>query len=159
MNGTTEVKDIDRVYLDTNILIEIFETRSTLGEKLASLLMTEPPINPQPFVVSELALTEWLVKPLQLKRNDLIQLYENWMITNSYLEVVPVIREILRDAAELRSRDGNLKLPDAIHLTTAVGTRCRYFLTNDKRIAGQFGVEILRLTEESVRRLTDARAR
>jgi predicted nucleic acid-binding protein len=109
----------------------------------------ESPERPH-LVTSELTFAELLVKPYKMKRYDLINAYDNWTISNLYIEVVPVVREVLRDAAYLRARDKSLKLPDAIHLTTAQGTKCRYFLTKDKRIKGQFGVEILFLSEENV---------
>lgn len=157
MSGTTELKVIDRIYLDTNVFIEAFEGRGSLSELVASLLTKTPDRQPQHLVTSELTLSELLVKPMELDRQDLVQIYDNWMISNTYLEVVPVVREVLHDAAQLRARDKALRLPDAIHLTTAVGTQCRYFLTNDKRIAGQFGVEILALTESNVERLLNAK--
>lgn len=146
----------DRVYIDTNVFIEAFEGRTRLSELLRSLLVAEADRQPQRLVTSELTLAELLVKPLEMKRNDWVQTYDNWTFTNPYLEVVPIVRRVLRDAAELRARDKGLRLPDAIHLTTAIGTQCKYFLTKDRRIAGQFGVEILHATEENVQSLLSA---
>lgn len=155
MNGTT---DAPRVCLDSNVFIEAFEGRGRLAELLRRLLRTlDNPSSASPrLVTSELTAAELLVKPLELDRQDLVQVYDNWTISNPYLEVIPVVRNILKDAARLRATDKALKLPDAIHLTTAIGTHCRYFLTNDTRIKGQFGVEILPLSEANVQMLLEA---
>lgn len=153
MSGTTKPKAADRIYLDTNVFIEAFEGRSALSQLVTSLLLETPNRYPQRLVTSELTMSELLIKPLEMQRHDLVQVYDNWTITNAFLEVVPVTRKVLRDAAELRSRDKTLKLPDAIHLTTAAGAGCRYFLTQDRRIKGQYGVEILALTEANVHSL------
>jgi predicted nucleic acid-binding protein len=153
MNGTTEDKVLDRIYLDTNVFVEAIEGRRPISSLTTELLLANSERQPQRLVTSELTLSELLVKPLEMQRDDLVQVYDNWAITNAYLEVVPVVRDVLRGAATLRSRDKSLKLPDAIHLTTACGTKCRYFLTGDKRISGQYGVEILLLTEDNLKKL------
>jgi predicted nucleic acid-binding protein len=155
MSGTTKPKTTDRIYLDTNVFIEAVEGRGALSQLVTSLLLQTPNRVPQRLMTSEFTLSELLVKPLEMRRDVLVQVYDNWTITNDYLEVVPVTREVLRGAAELRSRDKTLKLPDAIHLSTAAGMRCKYFLTQDRRIKGQYGVEILLLTETSARSLLD----
>ena len=148
MNG--KIDRLARVYLDTNVFFEAFEGRGPLSEKLAHFLVANENQQRQRLVTSELTLAELLVKPIEMQRHDLISTYDNWTISNPYLEVVPVSREVLGDAALRRARDKSLKLPDAIHLTTAIRAECHYFLTNDKRIKGQYGVEILELTLENI---------
>jgi uncharacterized protein len=148
MNG--KIDRLARVYLDTNVFIEAFEGRGPLSEKLADFLVANENRQRQRLVTSELTMAELLVKPIEMQRHDLISTYDNWTISNSYLEVIPVSREVLGDAALRRARDKSLKLPDAIHLTTAIKAECRYFLTSDKRIKGQYGVEILELTLENI---------
>jgi predicted nucleic acid-binding protein len=101
MNGTT---DAPRVYLDSNVFIEAFEGRGRLAELLRRLLRTlDNPSSASPrLVTSELTAAELLVKPLELDRQDLVQVYDNWTISNPYLEVIPVVRNILKDAARLK---------------------------------------------------------
>lgn len=48
---------------------------------------------------------------------------------------MPVSRSILIEAAKIRSAAGNVRLPDAIHLATAVSTGCDTVLTNDRTLA------------------------
>ncbi|MEJ0074946.1 MAG: PIN domain-containing protein [Alphaproteobacteria bacterium] len=150
MSGTIEPKITDRIYLDTDVFIEAFEGRGRLRVLLQSFLPMEPVRIPQRLVTSELTLSELLVRPLELQRDDLINVYDNWMITNPYLEIVPIDRGVLFKAALLRAKSKSLKLPDAIHLTTAQEMNCRYFLTNDDRIKGPHGVEILALDEINI---------
>lgn len=114
---------------------------------------SEPIGDRQLLVTSHLTLAELLVKPIELGRSDLAHLYDNWTLTNSYIEAVPLVRDILSDAARLRASDKALKLADAIHLTTARGTGCSHFLTNDDRIRDRLGLAVVRLTEPDVNAL------
>jgi predicted nucleic acid-binding protein len=63
---------------------------------------------------------------------------------------VPVARDVLFKAAHLRANSKSLKLPDAIHLTTAQEKKCRFFLTSDERIKGLHGVEVIASTEANI---------
>jgi predicted nucleic acid-binding protein len=143
-----------RIYLDANVFIEAVEGRGALSNALIALLTVETEIT-QPLVTSALTLSELLVKPYELGRDDLVRTYDNATIANEVIEVVPVVREILRDAARLRSQEKSLKLPDAIHLTTALGTHCSHFLTNDRRLRSRPSLAVVRLTEASVHDLTE----
>ncbi|OYY25013.1 MAG: hypothetical protein B7Y65_03015 [Azorhizobium sp. 35-67-15] len=155
MNGTTDALARSRIYLDTNIFIEAFEGRGPTSEMLVSLLLAGWEAEVPPLVTSELTLSELLVKPLELGRLDLVQIYDNWTISNRHIEVVPVFRGVLRDAADLRARDKALKLPDAIHLATALGLGCGVFLTKDERIKPPPAIELVRLNEANIRMLLE----
>lgn len=148
---------VSRVYLDANIFIAAFEGRGTASDLSAALLLAPAGRAPQSprLITSELTLSELLVKPLELERDDLVREYEYWTKTNIFLEVRPVDRQALRKAAELRATHKTLKLPDAIHLASAVNAGCRYFLTDDMRINVDQGVEIVRPTPVVLKRLID----
>jgi predicted nucleic acid-binding protein len=147
-----------RIYLDTNVFIEAIEGRGALRDALVSLLTVETEVR-HPLVTSALTLSELLVKPYELGRDDLIRVYENATVTNEIIEVIPIVRDVLRDAARLRSRDKSLKLPDAIYLTTARGTHCSHFLTNDRGLRSRTTLEVMRLTEENVQNLLERLSR
>lgn len=103
----------------------------------------------------------------------LIQMYDNWIRTNAHLTVGPIDRDVLWYAAVFRSQYDSLKLPDAIHLSAAVGLRCSHVLTADKRLSDQYELthhrygmikgparlEILRPETEIVKRLIDEAAK
>lgn len=153
MSGTTEAGATPRIYWDTNIFIETFEGPSERRQKLTALLLSGWKAARPYFVTSELTLTELLVKPIELGRADLIELYENWTQPNLHIDVIPVGRPILRDAAALRAAHKTLKVPDAIHIVTAKAARCEMVLTRDERLRGNYGIEIAMLTDDSLAEL------
>jgi predicted nucleic acid-binding protein len=159
MNGTSEDTESARVYIDTNIFILANEKQDGLAKTVIAFLLDEVERGRQRLVTSELTFSELLVKPLEHKRSDLVRLYDNWTISNPGLLVAPITRDILGKAAQLRAAHKQLKLPDAIHVATAVQHDCQYLLTNDRRLAGQFGMEILIASESSVAVLVSAGSR
>ena len=128
------MRQFSRIYLDTNIFIALKETGGEIGLKLVDVLGAVP-LGPQTVLAtSELTLAELLTKPYADKRDDLIAQYDNWILASSWLEVGPVSRDVLWYAAVLRSHYKSLKLPDAIHVSTAIGLGCSHFLTTDAGI-------------------------
>lgn len=128
---------IRRLYVDSNIFIYMFESDDKRAEKLRELFSTSR--GTQPFLAtSELTLSETLVGAYRNSNQDLIDIYSRWTITNDYLEVGPVQRDILWAAAVLRSTHRALKLPDAIHLATAFAFDCSHFLTADRGLSANY---------------------
>jgi predicted nucleic acid-binding protein len=126
---------IKRLYVDTNILIALGEGTDDISNLLYSLVDSQAP-DEQPFLcTSELSLAELLVRPYREQDETLIQLYDNWIQRqNPWLQVGPVDHQTLWYSAVLRASYRSLKLPDAIHLATAIGFECSHFLTADTRI-------------------------
>jgi len=120
------------LYLDTNVFVyalEGFERfRSILGE-----LFREVQDGRIKAVTSELTLAEVLVKPLADGKMEVCAAYGAAIQDSEGLEVAPVTREVLIEAAGIRARMG-VRLPDAIHEATAILSGCRSFLTNDRNI-------------------------
>ncbi len=127
-----------RVYLDTNILIYAFEGGSQNKVRLIELLAGNDGTRPAYLFTSELTLAEVLVHPLSNSDFDLIQSYDNVLNNTAVLITCPVDRTVLWHAAVLRSRYSALKLPDAIHLSTAMRLRCTHFLSADKRLVQNY---------------------
>lgn len=121
--------EVGRLYLDANILILIGEGRDETTLLLTELVTTRPD-----FVTSELTLAELLVKPYRDGDEALVRRYEDWMFRGGFMEAVPVEASTLRHAALIRSRYRAVKLPDAIHLATAVGHGCSHMLSGDTRL-------------------------
>lgn len=130
--------DIRRIYLDTNIFIMAFERRDEISVHLTQLFAAGDRGNEQRFVTSELTLAELLVRPYQERDDSLIDLYEGLILTNDWLEVLPIGPFTLRSTAVLRAQYTSLKLPDAIHLSTAIGTNCSHLLTDDRGIKDEY---------------------
>ncbi len=82
-------------------------------------------------VASELTLLELTVRPLQLGRQDVADDYEVLLDYFPHLELIPISREILLDAAALRARQ-KLRTPDSIQLATGLRAGATLAITNDK---------------------------
>ena len=129
---------VERLYVDTNVFIDLFERSDELSSLLAELFLVDR-AGKEPFLAtSELTVAELLVDPYGREDDHLIQMYDNWTITNNHLTVGSISRDVLRYAAVLRSRHKGVKLPDAIHLSTAVVMRCSHMLTADTRLRDRY---------------------
>jgi predicted nucleic acid-binding protein len=126
-----------RLYVDANIFIYAFEGNGDLGAALIRLLTIEGKVAPF-LVTSELTLAEVLVAPYRNRDNRLIDLYDRWTVPSPRLTVDPVSRPVLWYAAVLRSQYTSLRLPDAIHLSTAMLMNCSHFLTGDTRLSSKY---------------------
>lgn len=131
------MKPVTRIYLDTNIFIYAFEEAGQRSNLLAQLFSVSSR-SAACFVTSELSLSELLVKPYRQADDVMIDQYEGFILTSDWLEVLPVARPTLAYAVVLRSQNKGLKLPDAIHLSTAIGASCSHFLTGDMGIADTY---------------------
>ncbi len=151
------------VYLDTNVFIIAFESvdeAAAPARELMSLLETRPGAA----ATSELTLAE-LTAPStkanalspQIKR----RLYFNLLIANKFIQLRQVTREILWDTANFRAaalqtgRKPNL--PDAIHVVTAINTRCRFMVSFDARLGPlPAGMDGLTTKPEDIDRIKSA---
>ena len=68
---------------------------------------------------------EILVQPLKLSDSQRIRGYER-VLTESDIQLMPISRQILKEAAQLRSIK-KIKTPDAIHASTAIHYGCAMF--------------------------------
>ncbi|MER9330511.1 PIN domain-containing protein [Mesorhizobium sp. M0488] len=134
-----------RLYVDTNIFIYAFENNDALAKKLLQLISLNEG-RKQPFLAtSELVLAELMVDPLKKSNEPLVELYDNISIGNAFVSIGTVTREVLWHAAQLRSQFISLRLPDAIHLSTAMHFGCTQFLTADIRLKDAYSVTPNRL--------------
>ncbi|ATN32468.1 hypothetical protein ACO34A_01410 [Rhizobium sp. ACO-34A] len=135
------MKPISRIYLDTNIFITLIE-KSDVTQRLLVDLLTKQPLGERPlFATSELTLSELLVKPYRQKDEMLMMQYDSLILSNEWLDVRSVDRGVLYYASVLRAQHNHLKLPDAIHLSSAIGQGCSHLLTNDLGIKDQYIVD------------------
>lgn len=121
-----------RVYLDTNIFLRAFEGSQTddIAKDIVGLFGLSARA-PATFVTSQLTLAEALVHPLRDGNTNAQRRYELLLANPSpWLHVQPVEKSILVDAAHLRAAI-RLKLPDAIHLATALQANCSHILSSD----------------------------
>ncbi|MDN2567333.1 type II toxin-antitoxin system VapC family toxin [Aquibium sp. A9E412] len=121
------------LYIDANVFIAMVERSGRESEALIDLFRAGRRQDRISFVTSELSIAEVLVKPLRDRDESLTELYLQWIGPSAGVEPQPVDRETLISAADLRAASPALKLPDTIHLATAMRCRCSSALTFDKR--------------------------
>ena len=127
--------DAPLIYFDANAFMYGFEGAPTVAEPVQALL-AELQRRPGCGVTSELVLAELLAPveregalPVEIRRT----LYLNLLVAGRMFSLRPVTRDILIETASLR-RSIRLKLPDAVHMVTAVQAGCRFFLSNDRDV-------------------------
>lgn len=135
----------DRIYLDTNVWIYAVESYPSFIQDLTALFQSIDQGH-QVAITSELSLAEVLVKPLREKNQARQDAYKRAIVNRKNVFVLPVLRELLIDAAQIRA-DIGLKLPDAIHVATAVRSQCTTFLTNDDRLKSLDSLNVVLLSE------------
>nr|WP_299498285.1 PIN domain-containing protein [uncultured Rhizobium sp.] len=131
---------VKRVYLDTNVFIMLAEKTHETQQRLVALLAGQPSDSQPRFATSELTLSELLVKPYREQDESLILKYDSLTQPSEWLDLRPVDRDVLYHAAVLRAQYGHLKLPDAIHLSSAIGQGCSHFLIDDRGIRDSYEV-------------------
>jgi predicted nucleic acid-binding protein len=142
--GQLNLADGAIVYIDTAIVIYTLEGNTSY---LASLepLWTKFQSGNIELMTSELTLMEVLVQPLKTNNLELAADYEEFL-TDSTIQLLPISRPILKNAAQLRSVK-NIKAPDAIHASTAIQHSCTIFLTNDRGFQNTPGLPVMILDQ------------
>lgn len=135
----------DRIYLDTNTWIYALEGFSEFRSDL-TLLFEQMQAGTFTGITSELTLAELLVKPCQDKDQAQQARYKKAISNRKNFFIVPVLRDLLIDAAAVRART-QLKLPDAIHAATALQANCTTFLTNDRQLKKLTDIPVVLLSE------------
>lgn len=131
-----------RVYLDANIVIYFVEAFPEYLQRVEALFYAVAAADGI-LVSSALTLAETLVKPLRDNRADIVQAYEGFL-TGGEIELLAVDRNTLKQAAALRAFH-RLKLPDAIHVATALASNCHFFVSNDDGIQLPEGILLLKI--------------
>ena len=140
------LRDHKRVLIDSSIWIYHFEQHIEFGAS-AHRVIEGLEEGAYRGITSELTLLELTVRPLQLGRQDVADEYELLLNYFPNLELEPISREILLDAAALRARH-RIRTPDAILLATAVHACATAAVTNDDAwlASAPGGVEIILLS-------------
>lgn len=118
-----------RVLIDTSVWIYHFEQNPKLASAAGRVIEN---LEAGKFrgIASELTLLELTVRPLQLGRQDVADDYEVLLGYFPNLELQPISREVLLEAAGLRARY-RLRTPDAIQIATGLRYGATLAVTND----------------------------
>ena len=151
------------VHVDANPFIYAFEGEESLAVALNGLFAFFGK-HPGMALTSELTLAEVLPKA---RVPDLRRGYLELMVSSGIFELKPITQSILLETADYRRAtmvtlpDGRQimpKLPDAIHVVTAMRSGCRILLSTDSRLKVPAGMRVVEANEagitELVRELT-----
>lgn len=122
------------IYLDTNVFIRAVEGLDDASVPAKALINALRSQRPGIAATSEITFAEVLAPP---KRSDALPLhmkrrvYLDLLLWSGFLALVPVSRDVLIETAALRAM-GKLKLPDAVHLVSAIRVQCRFFVSADR---------------------------
>jgi predicted nucleic acid-binding protein len=118
------------IYWDTNVFIMLREQSNAAHDLLWQILGAAQ--GKLTFSTSAMTFSELKVKPLQDRNLPLLQTYEDWASPSGrWMEILPISDPILDMAALLRATRPGVKLPDAVHLASALQLRCDHFLSAD----------------------------
>lgn len=123
------------VYLDTNILIALFEGQQQQQETLREFMNLAIDTKGVAFHTSAMSFSELLVKPYRGKDEPLARHYLQLARSTDWLTVHDIAPIVIETAAALRAAT-SLRLPDALHVATAMSAVCPYILTFDLGITG-----------------------
>lgn len=150
-----------RIYVDTNIFIRAAESSPAddIAQSLIGMLGLIKVGEQARFLTSQLTLAEVLVHPLRKKDEQLRQYYINLLSRMTpWLQVRSIGQQTLVLAAEVRAA-ARMKLPDAIHLATAMSANCSHIISSDadfeqyEGLAGFTRPTVIRPTAENLARI------
>lgn len=134
-----------RVLIDTSVWIYHLEGHPLFSEN-AGLVIGRLEDGQFRGIASELTLLELTVRPLQLGRQDAADDYETLLSYFPNLDLEPISRMILLEAAGLRARY-RLRTPDAIQLATGLQAGATAAITNDESWRGLSMIETIILSD------------
>jgi predicted nucleic acid-binding protein len=137
------IDDVGRgaVAIDTAILIYFIEEEPRFLSHILPLFK-EADAGDRVLVTSELSLLEVLVVPYRVGNRQLAERYEALLTRSRGIRMVPLTRDQLRAAAQLRAASG-VKTPDALQIVAAIGAGCQTFVTNDRRLPQVPGLRVV----------------
>ncbi len=147
------------VYLDTNPFIYGFELDQPEPHPAAQLFVGLRNY-PKSFATSELTLAELLAPPARLNKYSFeqkVRLYGNLLIWSGMFNLVPVSQHLLFGTAMLRQKQ-RYKLPDAIHVVSALAAGCKFFVSNNTKCMGGLpeGLTLIPPDQSGVAMILDA---
>ncbi len=118
------------VALDTAPLIYFIEAHPQFGPIIRPLFVDRlgPGLNRG--ITSVVTLSEVLVQPLRMGRNDLVQQHRDFLTATPHFSLAEVSSGVALRAADLRARYG-LRLADAFQIAAALIYGATLFVTND----------------------------
>lgn len=121
------------IYVDANVFVAAFESDPATAAPARDLFRAAKD-QPYELVTSELTIAEVLAPasaPNSLSPREKLEIYRTILLWSNSIRLVPVTRAVLLSSATIRA-DHRQKLPDAIHVASALQANCRYFCSSDR---------------------------
>lgn len=131
---TLDEADGSRLYFDSNIFINLLESPDSMLRKRLHGLFQRVSQQRCSAHTSLISRAEVLVRPLRLKQVELADRYRALLSGAGAVGLYGVDDNVVDRAAELRADYPVLKLPDALHVATAMHIGCDLFITGDQRL-------------------------
>lgn len=138
---------------DTMLFVYHFEANAEFGPAAGRILRAAEEGRCR-LVTSILSLMEALVVPKRHHAEELCRRYRIFFQSFPNLEILPFDVPIAEIASDLRAAH-TLRTPDALHMATALATRAKGFLTEDRRLRDLPNLPVLRF--EGVADLLEAK--
>ena len=123
------------LYLDANVFIYAFEGPPGPVRGIAAQLLRDVHSERCEGATSVVTRAEVLVRPLRMKQVELADRYRALLSGTDALALHVMDENVADRAAELRADYPVLKLPDAMHIATAMLAGCDAFVTGDVRLS------------------------
>lgn len=131
-------------YLDANCVIYLVEMNPSWGPRVLRRVADLRALG-YAIAVGDLARTECLARPFLVGDAAVVADFQDFF-NAAEVTVLPLTAAVCEKAAQLRAASHfRLKVPDCLHLATAIEHGCHLFLTNDAQLVQctQITVEIL----------------
>jgi len=123
------------LYFDSNVFIYAFEGEMDPVREAAGQLLQAAEAQHCAAATSLISRAEVLVRPLRQKQVELADRYRALLSGAGAVSLYGVDENVVDRAAELRADYPVLKLPDALHIATALHIGSDVFITGDQRLA------------------------
>lgn len=134
-----------RVYFDVNPIIYFIEQNSSFFTAVTPIfeMLGRGEILAY---TSEFSLAEILIKPIRDDLSDVIHAHKELLLDPQLFTLTKVTRETFLEAAQLGGKSG-MRIPDAIHVASALENHCQFFITNDQKIRSHGRMTVIHVSE------------
>ena len=143
--GSLSFRQDELVYIDTQVIIYSVEQHPVYAPIIRPLWEAAKRGSIR-VVSSELTILETLVQPFRKHDQALQDDYERALFRTE-VQLLPISRPVLVEAARMRATATSLRAPDAIHAATARDAKCTMFLTNDHVFHRAPGISVVMLDD------------
>ena len=133
MAMTNKLRDISKLYLDTNIFIYFLEGEPHIAKLVERVFQVCGEFDIA-VVTSEITVIECMIRPHKQHNKAMIDKYQSFFDgAQDVISILPINSSLVQKIPLVAARF-NLKLVDSLHVATAISDGCDGFLSNDHGI-------------------------